>query len=262
MPPKKALITGITGQDGSYLAELLLEKGYEVHGLVRRSSSLNRARIDHLFEDAGATAGTSGPEFLHYGDLSDASSINRLLRAIKPDEIYNLGAQSHVKVSFEIPEYTGDTAGLGSLRILEGDAGPAIDILQRYKQILGVRFHFQTLGDHIQPSPEVERPAVAAGFRSWPEASVEGDLVDRINGLEGVQADIVILRTPDDNGSKLELAYVHETTLQASATRRRYGPRGRAHPPCVSRTRSRSSRAPVAAWVERRPGCSPPRAPG
>jgi len=118
--PKKALITGITGQDGSYLAELLLDKGYEVHGLVRRSSSLNRARIDHLFEDAGRSAGTAGPEYLHYGDLGDASSVNRLLRAIKPDEIYNLGAQSHVKVSFEIPEYTGDTAGLGSLRLLEG----------------------------------------------------------------------------------------------------------------------------------------------
>jgi GDPmannose 4,6-dehydratase len=109
---RKALITGISGQDGSYLAELLLEKGYEVHGIVRRSSALNRTRIDHL-RDA------SVPPVLHYGDLTDASSINRLLREIKPDEIYNLGAQSHVKVSFEIPEYTADTAGLGTLRILE-----------------------------------------------------------------------------------------------------------------------------------------------
>ncbi len=120
MAHQRALITGITGQDGSYLAELLLEKGYEVHGMVRRSSSLNRARIDHLFEDAGTSAGSAGPRFLHYGDLTDASSVNRLLREIRPDEIYNLGAQSHVKVSFEIPEYTGETAALGTLRLLEG----------------------------------------------------------------------------------------------------------------------------------------------
>jgi GDPmannose 4,6-dehydratase len=111
--PKRALITGITGQDGSYLSELLLEKGYEVHGVVRRSSSLNRMRIDQL-------RGTGLPLFLHYGDLTDASSINRILRETKPDEIYNLGAQSHVKVSFEIPEYTAETAGLGTLRLLEG----------------------------------------------------------------------------------------------------------------------------------------------
>jgi GDPmannose 4,6-dehydratase len=109
---RKALITGISGQDGSYLAELLLEQGYEVHGIVRRSSALNRTRIDHL-RDAPI------PPILHYGDLTDASSINRLLREIKPDEIYNLGAQSHVKVSFEIPEYTAETAGIGTLRILE-----------------------------------------------------------------------------------------------------------------------------------------------
>jgi GDPmannose 4,6-dehydratase len=110
---RKALITGVAGQDGSYLAEFLLAKGYRVHGVVRRSSSLNRARIDHL---------RSAPDhslLLHYGDLTDASSINRLLREIKPDEIYNLGSQSHVKVSFEIPEYTAETAGIGTLRILE-----------------------------------------------------------------------------------------------------------------------------------------------
>jgi GDPmannose 4,6-dehydratase len=110
---KKALITGITGQDGSYLAELLVEKGYEVHGVVRRSSSVNRTRIDHM-RDAKC------PLVLHYGDLTDASSINRLLRAVRPDEIYNLGAQSHVKVSFEVPEFTAETAGLGTLRLLEG----------------------------------------------------------------------------------------------------------------------------------------------
>jgi GDPmannose 4,6-dehydratase len=115
---KRELITGISGQDGSYLAELLIAKGYEVHGVVRRSSSLNRQRIDHLFSP-GAEHPNDG-RHLHYGDLTDASSLNRLLREVKPDEIYNLGAQSHVKVSFEIPEYTAETAGVGTLRILEG----------------------------------------------------------------------------------------------------------------------------------------------
>jgi len=117
MKTRKALITGVTGQDGSYLIEFLLEKGYEVHGIVRRASTMNRGRIDHLFNTD--TTGAPG-RFLHYGDLTDASSVNRLLREIKPDEIYNLGAQSHVKISFEIPEYTGETVGLGTLRLLEG----------------------------------------------------------------------------------------------------------------------------------------------
>jgi len=106
---KVALITGITGQDGSYLAELLLEKGYEVHGIVRRASLINTDRIDHIYEDLR----------LHYGDLTDALSIINLIKDIEPDEIYNLGAQSHVKVSFEIPEYTAQVDGLGTLRILE-----------------------------------------------------------------------------------------------------------------------------------------------
>ena len=110
---KRALITGITGQDGSYLAELLMEKGYQVHGIVRRSSSLNRGRIDHLFPDSETR------HRLHYGDLTDASSVNRILRDVKPDEIYNLGAQSHVKVSFDVPEYTADTVAVGTLRLLE-----------------------------------------------------------------------------------------------------------------------------------------------
>jgi GDPmannose 4,6-dehydratase len=113
---KKALITGITGQDGSYLAELLLEKGYEVHGIMRRSSSFNTARIDHIYQDPH----TSGCRlFLHFGDLNDSSSLNYLLRKIRPDEIYNLGAQSHVKVSFDVPEYTGEVTGLGACRLLE-----------------------------------------------------------------------------------------------------------------------------------------------
>jgi GDPmannose 4,6-dehydratase len=113
---KKALITGITGQDGSYLAELLLEKGYEVHGIVRRSSSFNTGRIDHVYEDPH-TPGTR--LFLHYGDLNDGSSLNLLLKRLRPDEIYNLGAQSHVRVSFDIPEYTAEVTGLGAVRLLE-----------------------------------------------------------------------------------------------------------------------------------------------
>ena len=113
---KKALITGITGQDGSYLAELLLEKGYEVHGMIRRSSSFNTERIDHLYVDPH----TPGARlFLHYGDLDDGSSLNLLLKKLRPDEIYNLGAQSHVRVSFDVPEYTGQVTGVGVTRLLE-----------------------------------------------------------------------------------------------------------------------------------------------
>ncbi|MBI5485582.1 MAG: GDP-mannose 4,6-dehydratase [Deltaproteobacteria bacterium] len=114
---KKALITGITGQDGSYLAELLLSKGYEVHGMIRRSSSFNTGRINHIYRDPHEK---DVRMLLHYGDLNDASSINLLLRDIQPDEIYNLGAQSHVRVSFDVPEYTGDVDALGTVRILEG----------------------------------------------------------------------------------------------------------------------------------------------
>ncbi len=113
---KKALITGITGQDGSYLTELLLEKGYEVHGIIRRSSSFNTGRINHLYENPEILDQTL---FLHYGDLIDTSSLNRLLEKIAPDEIYNLAAQSHVKVSFEIPDYTAQVDGLGTLRFLD-----------------------------------------------------------------------------------------------------------------------------------------------
>ncbi len=113
---KKALITGITGQDGSYLAEFLLEKGYEVHGIKRRASSFNTQRIDHIYQDPH----TPDPKLtLHYGDLSDASNLTRIIREVRPDEVYNLAAQSHVAVSFEAPEYTADVDALGTLRILE-----------------------------------------------------------------------------------------------------------------------------------------------
>ncbi|MCK5579840.1 MAG: GDP-mannose 4,6-dehydratase [Candidatus Omnitrophica bacterium] len=113
---KRALITGITGQDGSYLAEFLLEKGYEVYGIIRRSSSFNTERIDHFYQDPHAR---NVRLKLVYGDLNDASSLNRILKTIKPDEIYNLGAQSHVRVSFDIPEYTGEITALGTTRLLE-----------------------------------------------------------------------------------------------------------------------------------------------
>ena len=113
---KKALIIGVTGQDGSYLAELLIQKGYEVHGTKRRSSSLNTARIDHIYQDPHID---SRNFFLHYGDLTDSSNLNSLVQKIQPDEIYNLGAQSHVAVSFEIPEYTSQVDALGTLRLLE-----------------------------------------------------------------------------------------------------------------------------------------------
>jgi GDPmannose 4,6-dehydratase len=114
--PKRALITGITGQDGSYLAELLLGKGYEVHGLVRRTSTFTTARIEPLYGDERDPATRLR---LHYGDLNDSSSLQRVLAAVNPDEVYTLGAQSHVRVSFEIPEYTVEVAGVGTLRLLE-----------------------------------------------------------------------------------------------------------------------------------------------
>lgn len=113
---KKALITGITGQDGSYLTDFLLEKGYEVHGIIRRSSSFNTGRIDHNFKDFHDKGAKM---FLHYGDLCDSSSLRHIMEKVNPDEVYNLGAQSHVKVSFEEPEYTVDAVGLGTLRMLE-----------------------------------------------------------------------------------------------------------------------------------------------
>ena len=113
---RKALITGITGQDGSYLAELLLEKGYEVHGIIRRASTFNTDRIDHLYQDPHIN---SVRLFLHYGDLADSVQMVKLLYDLQPDEIYNLGAQSHVRVSFDVPEYTGDVVGTGAVRILE-----------------------------------------------------------------------------------------------------------------------------------------------
>jgi GDPmannose 4,6-dehydratase len=123
MPQKTALITGVTGQDGSYLAEFLLKKGYMVYGIKRRSSLINTERVDHIYEDPH-----QHPNFIMvYGDLNDASSLNRIIRNIQPDEIYNLGAQSHVRVSFDIPEYTAEIAGMGTLRLLEAIRDTGVD---------------------------------------------------------------------------------------------------------------------------------------
>ncbi len=113
---KKALITGVTGQDGSYLAELLLEKGSEVHGIKRRASLFNTRRIDHIYQDPHVD---NQRFILHYGDLADSSNLTRIVEQVEPDEVYNLGAQSHVGVSFEMPEYTADVGGMGALRLLE-----------------------------------------------------------------------------------------------------------------------------------------------
>ncbi|BAU41555.1 GDP-mannose 4,6-dehydratase [Leptolyngbya sp. O-77] len=147
---KHALITGITGQDGSYLSELLLEKGYEVHGIIRRTSTFNTDRIDHIYEDPHSE---SARLFLHYGDLTDGTTLRRILEQVQPHEIYNLGAQSHVRVSFDAPEYTADAVGMGTLRILEA--------LRDYQQRTGNEVRFYQAGSSemygkVQAVPQTE----------------------------------------------------------------------------------------------------------
>ena len=146
---KKALITGITGQDGSYLAEFLLDKGYEVHGIKRRSSSFNTARIDHIYEDPHIE---NSQFLLHYGDLTDSTNLIRIIQQVKPDEIYNLGAQSHVAVSFETPEYTANSDAIGTLRILE-----AIKILGLEKQTKFYQASTSELYGLVKESPQNEK---------------------------------------------------------------------------------------------------------
>jgi GDPmannose 4,6-dehydratase len=147
---KRALLTGITGQDGSYLAEMLLEKGYEVHGIIRRTSTFNTDRIDHIYQDPH----TPGAKlFLHYGDLTDGVTIRRILEMVKPNEFFNLGAQSHVRVSFDAPEYTVDTVAMGTLRILEG--------IRDYQQRTGEEVRFYQAGSSemyglVQEVPQSE----------------------------------------------------------------------------------------------------------
>lgn len=145
---KKALITGITGQDGSYLAELLLEKGYEVHGIIRRASTFNTSRIDHLYRDPHINGVKL---FLHYGDLADSVQMVKLLYDLQPDEVYNLGAQSHVRVSFDIPEYTGDVVGVGAVRILEAIREAGLVKKTRYYQASS-----SEMFGKVQEVPQVE----------------------------------------------------------------------------------------------------------
>ncbi|HSM81213.1 MAG TPA: GDP-mannose 4,6-dehydratase [Nodosilinea sp.] len=148
--PKRALITGITGQDGSYLAELLLDKGYEVHGIIRRTSTFNTDRIDHIYVDPHSEAARL---FLHYGDLTDGTMLRRILEQVQPHEVYNLGAQSHVRVSFDSPEYTADAVGMGTLRILEA--------IRDYQQRTGLEVRFYQAGSSemfgkVQEIPQTE----------------------------------------------------------------------------------------------------------
>lgn len=165
MTAKKALITGITGQDGSYLAELLLEKGYEVYGIVRRGSTINTSRIDHIYEDPHKKGARLK---LVYADLADSSSIYSVLSDIRPDEVYNLGAQSHVKVSFDVPEYTGDVVGLGAVRILE--AIRRLELPTRYYQASSSEMYGM-----VQEVPQTEKTpfyprspyAVAKLYAHW-----------------------------------------------------------------------------------------------
>lgn len=147
---KRALLTGITGQDGSYLSELLLEQGYEVHGIIRRTSTFNTDRIDHLYEDPHVEGARL---FLHYGDLNDGTTLRRILEAVQPTEIYNLGAQSHVRVSFDAPEYTVDTVGTGTLRLLEA--------VRDYQHRTGIQVRFYQAGSSemfglVQAVPQLE----------------------------------------------------------------------------------------------------------
>lgn len=148
--PKRALITGITGQDGSYLSELLMEKGYEVHGIIRRTSTFNTDRIDHLYEDPH----NQGVRlFLHYGDLTDGTTLRRILEQVEPTEIYNLGSQSHVRVSFDAPEYTVDSVGMGTLRLLEA--------IREYQNRTGNEVRFYQAGSSemygkVQEIPQTE----------------------------------------------------------------------------------------------------------
>ncbi|MDR2602743.1 MAG: GDP-mannose 4,6-dehydratase [Spirochaetaceae bacterium] len=149
---RKALITGITGQDGAYLAEFLLSKGYEVHGIKRRSSSFNTSRIDHIYRDPHLADKNGEPQlFLHYGDLTDASNLMRIIQQAQPDEIYNLGAQSHVQVSFEAPEYTADADGVGVLRILE-----AVRILGMEKKTRFYQASTSELFGKVMETPQKE----------------------------------------------------------------------------------------------------------
>jgi len=164
---RKALITGITGQDGSYLAEFLLEKGYEVHGIKRRASSFNTQRVDHIYQDPHVA---SQNFVLHYGDLTDFSNLTRILQEVQPDEVYNLGAQSHVAVSFEAPEYTADVDAMGTLRLLE-----AIRLLGLEKKTRFYQASTSELFGEVQETPQKETTSFHPGrLMRWPNSMPTG----------------------------------------------------------------------------------------
>jgi len=167
----KAFIAGITGEDGSYLAELLLSKGYDVHGIVRRSSSFNRSRIDHLYADPHLPTTRL---FLHYGDLSDSGQLTEIIYNIKPDEIYHLAAQSHVRVSFDLSEYTGDITGLGTTRLLEAVRRSGIK----------TRFYQASSSEMFGSAPLLGQPERQAGLGLCPRIR-RGDVVDPPAGRTG-----------------------------------------------------------------------------
>src|ERR1700755_1780446 len=184
MTKRVALITGITGQDGSYLAELLLEKGYDVHGVKRRSSSFNTERVDHLYRDPHLPGGHF---FMHYGDLTDATNLIRIIQEVQPDEIYNLAAQSHVQVSFETPEYTANADGLGTLRLLEG-----IRILGLREKVRFYQASTSELYGLVQETPQTEKTpfyprspyAVAKLYAYWITVNYrEAYGLDACNGI-------------------------------------------------------------------------------
>lgn len=164
---KKALISGITGQDGSFLAEFLLQKGYEVHGILRRSSSFNTGRIEHLYFDEWVRDMKQKRTVnLHYGDMTDSSSLIRIIQQVQPDEIYNLAAQSHVKVSFDVPEYTAEADALGTLRMLE-----AVRILGLEKQTRISGFHFRTLRKSTGSAAK-RNDSVLSAFSVWSSQAI------------------------------------------------------------------------------------------
>lgn len=178
---KTALITGITGQDGSYLAELLLGKGYEVHGLIRRASTFNTHRIDHLYEDPHDTGARM---FLHYGDLSDGARLVTLLHQIQPDEVYNLAAQSHVRVSFDEPEHTGDTTGIGAMRLLEAVRMAGLDC--RYYQASSSEMFGATAPPQNEDTPFYPRSPYGAAkvYAYWVTRNYrEGYGMFAVNGI-------------------------------------------------------------------------------
>src|SRR4030066_650374 len=170
--PKKALVTGITGQDGSYMAELLLSKGYEVHGLIRRASTFNTGRIEHIYVDPHDS---SAKMFLHYGDLSDASQLTHIIYNIQPDEIYHFGAQSHVRLSFDMPEYTGDITGLGTTRILE--AVRRSGIMTRFYQASSSEMFGAALPPQSEDTPFYPRSPYGAAkvYSYWMAGHYRGD---------------------------------------------------------------------------------------